>query len=345
VTARLGTSAAPLAAAYDAVLLDLDGVVYLGAEPIPVAASVVAAARRAGLRIVFVTNNASRTPEVVAAHLTSMGIPTGSADVVTAAQAVARLLATRLPPKATVLVTGAPALVTAVQGAGFTVVASADERPAGVVSGIDGNLCYAQLAEAALAVRGGAVWLAANLDTTLPSPRGLLPGNGALVAAVAVATGRRPVSAGKPERPLYDEAVRRTGARRPLVVGDRLDTDISGAVAADMDSMLVLTGVATPADLLQAQPPARPTYVAADLGGLLTPHPAPRLAGRVATCGGWSATMAGSTIQLALLAGGDGSRRPEEDRVDGLRAACALAWAASDEGRLPPDLRLAGLPR
>lgn len=342
MTAGLRASTQPLSALYDGVLLDLDGVVYLGPDAIPAAPAAIAAARRAGIRVAFVTNNASRTPAVVASHLRRLGVAATPADVVTAAQALATLLVDRLPTGSRVLVTGADALVAAVETAGFTVVASADDRPAAVVSGYDDRLTYAQLAEASLAVRAGAQWLAANLDTTLPSARGLLPGNGALVAAVAVATGRRPVSAGKPERPLYDEAVRRTGARRPLAVGDRLDTDVAGAVAAGMDSLLVLTGVAGPAELLQAAPGARPTYVAADLSGLHTRHPVTRLAGRRAVCGGWSARLAGSTVLVEPLV--DLVRSAVDDGVDALRAACALAWRAADAGELRDDVTVSGLP-
>lgn len=341
MTGVLGASEQPLHQGYDAALIDLDGVVYRGPLPVPGAAEAIAAVRESGLRVAFVTNNASRAPAVVAAALTELGIPASPADVVTAAHAAAALLADRLPPPAVVLVTGAPALHTAVAEAGFTPVRSADDRPAAVVSGYDSSLDYGQLAEATLAVGAGALWVAANLDNTLPSPRGLLPGNGALVAAVAVATGRRPLCAGKPARALYDEAIRRTGAQHPLIVGDRLDTDIAGAVSAGLDSLVVLTGVARPRDLLEAAPSARPTYLAADLCGLLVAHEAPRLAAGSARCGQWSAALKGSTVEVTRTApltvpaaAGD---------LDGLRAACLVAWVAVDSGLQGADLRVVGL--
>lgn len=342
MTAGLGASEQPLLQGYDAALVDLDGVVYRGALPVPGAAEAIAAVREAGLRVAFVTNNASRTPAVVAATLAELGIPASPADVVTSAHAAAALLRDLLPSGARVLVTGAPALRSAVAEAGFAPVWSADDHPAAVVSGLDSSLDYGRLAEATLAVGAGALWVTANLDSTLPSPRGLLPGNGALVAAVSVATGRRPLSAGKPARALYDEAIRRTGAERALVVGDRLDTDIAGAVTAGMDSLVVLTGVAGPVDLLAAGPSARPTYLAADLAGLLVAHEAPQLADGSARCGQWSAVLTGPTVAVRRTAGVT-APAPAGD-LDGLRAACLVAWAAADSGQLPAGLRIVGLP-
>ena len=260
----------PLCVTYDVALLDLDGVVYRGDEPVPYAAEAIAAARAAGMRMEFVTNNASRTPAAVVAHLASVGVPATEAEVATAAQAAATLLGTLVRAGARVLVTGGEGLRVAVSDAGYEVVASADDAPDAVVQGYTPGIGYGDLAEAALAVRAGAVWVASNLDTTIPTARGELPGNGALVALVATATGRRPDAvAGKPERALHDEAVRRSGARRPLVVGDRLDTDVEGAARAGCDSLLVLTGVADEAALAAAG--TRPTYVGADLRALLEP--------------------------------------------------------------------------
>lgn len=271
----LGACAAPLCEAYDTALLDLDGVVYTGSAAIPGAVEAIAGARAAGMRIAYVTNNASRTPATVAAHLTALGIPAAESEVVTAAQAAATLLGTLVPPPGPVLVTGTEGLREALAAAGYSSVASAADGPAAVVQGYDPTLTYADLAEAVLAVRSGAVWVACNLDATIPSSRGQLPGNGALVAFVAHAAGRRPdAAAGKPERALHDEAVRRSGAVRPLVVGDRLDTDVEGAVRAGCDSLLVLTGVTDEAALLAAPEGRRPTYVGLDLRALLVPHPA-----------------------------------------------------------------------
>jgi glycerol-1-phosphatase len=186
-----------------------------------------------------------------------------------------------------------------------------------------------------LAVRAGALYVAANADRTLPTGRGEEMGNGSLVQAVAWATGVHPVVAGKPEPPLHAEAVRRTGARKPLVIGDRLDTDIEGGVNGGADSMLVLTGVSRPAGLVQAPPQQRPTFVAADLTGLLEPHPAVTQDGGGWRCRDWTATAESGQIRLA----GSG------DPVDGLRAVCTAVWRAGpgDPPQAGPALEHLGL--
>ena len=308
----------PLAEAYDVALLDLDGVVYVGPDPIPGVPQALQKARECGMRLAFVTNNASRAPETVAAHLEDLGIPASPSDVVTSSQAAATVIVERLGPGSSVLVTGSAALRDAIESAGLKPVSSADDRPDAVVQGFSADLCYADLVEATLAVRAGALWVATNVDSTLPSPRGLLPGNGSLVAVVAAAAGTRPLVAGKPELPLHAEAVRRAEASRPLVVGDRLDTDIEGANAADTDSLLVLTGVTSASDLVHAQPAHRPTYLAADLIGLLEPQPAVEVSGSRARSGGWSVNLDDGELRL------DGEGRP----VDGLRAVLAAAWSS-----------------
>src|SRR5205807_176651 len=169
-----------------------------------------------------------------------------------------------------VLVVGAQSLESEVAAVGLKPVREADAEPVAVVQGYGPDVGWPELAEACVAVRRGAWWIATNADRTLPSPRGPLPGNGALVAALATALGREPDEVvGKPAPALFQRAAQRAGARRPLVVGDRLDTDIDGARRAGMDSMLVLTGVSTRADLDAAPPDRRPTYVAPDLSALL----------------------------------------------------------------------------
>jgi ribonucleotide monophosphatase NagD (HAD superfamily) len=214
----------------------------------------------------------------------------------------------------------------AVEQAGLRVVASADDRPDAVVQGYSPDLRYADLAEATLAIRAGAFWVATNADSTLPSPRGLLPGNGALVAAVAIATGLRPLVAGKPELPLHAEGVERTGAKRPLVVGDRLDTDIEGAYAAATDSLLVLTGVTRAGDLIGAPVQHRPTYLAPDLVGLLEAQPEVTSDGTTASCGGWIARVRSSAGPNTIGLDGEGSA------IDGLRALLRAGWSVADRG-------------
>jgi HAD superfamily hydrolase (TIGR01450 family) len=255
--------------AYDLVVLDLDGVVYLGDRPIPAAVEAVSQLRREGKPIAYATNNASRRPPEVAALLSGMGVPAEADEVLTSSGAAVRVLADRFGPAARILVVGADALRAEVRDAGMVPVASADDGPVAVVQGYGPEVGWADLAEASLAVRAGAAWYATNTDRTLPSPRGPLPGNGSLVAALRTALDRGPdVVVGKPEPALFRAAADRAGAKRPLVVGDRLDTDIEAAHRAGMDSLLVLTGVSTRDDLDRTPVDRRPTYVANDLSGL-----------------------------------------------------------------------------
>ncbi len=314
--------ARPLSKAYDVALLDLDGVVYVGSGAVPGAADALREAASMGMRHAFVTNNASRTPAAIAAQLSRLGVPATAADVVTSGHAAARLLARRLQPGARVLVVGGNGLRVALRERGLRPVSAYAERPAAVVQGFAPDLSYALLAEGALAVAGGALFVAANADVTLPTARGAEMGNGSLVQAIATATGRSPVVAGKPELPLHAEAMDRTDAKRPLVVGDRLDTDIEGAVRAGADSLLVLTGVSGPADVVLASPRRRPSYLAEGLAGLLEPHPQVTAADGAQRCGGWTAWLDAGRQRLGLT----GSGAP----IDGLRALCAAAWAAGN---------------
>jgi len=311
-------SADPLDTAYDVALLDLDGVVYLGGTAIPGAAQALRKAESAGMRLAYVTNNAFRTPAAVAALLTSFGAPATAADVVTSGQAAARLLAERLPAGAPVLVIGGTGLRMAVRERGLRPVSTAAARPQAVLQGYSPDVGYAALAEGGLAVAAGALFVATNGDLTLPSGRGRQPGNGSLVQVIATATGVKPLVAGKPEPPLHRESVLRTDAKHPLVVGDRLDTDIEAAHRVGADSMLVLTGVTDPAGAVLAPRSQRPTYLAEDLAGLLEPHPDVTSQDGAFGCGGWTARWAQD--QLELTGAGE--------RIDGLRALCAAAWAS-----------------
>ncbi|KUL33935.1 HAD family hydrolase [Streptomyces sp. NRRL F-4489] len=312
-----------LSAAYDTALLDLDGVVYAGGQAIAHAVASLTTARDGGMRLAYVTNNAARTPEAVAGQLSGFGLPTEAAEVITSAQAVARLIAEQVPAGSRVLAIGGEGLRVALRERGLVPVDSADEDPAAVVQGYDPALDWAALAEAAYAVQRGVPWFASNTDLTIPKERGIAPGNGALVEVVRIAAGGSPQVAGKPLPPMHRETVLRTGARRPLVVGDRLDTDIEGAWNGGVDSLLVLTGVTTPAELLAAPPQHRPTYVAADLRGLLAPQPEVTGDGTGFRCGGWRAEAAGAELVL------DGAGEP----LDGLRALCAAAWSAAGDGQ------------
>ncbi|GAA2972863.1 HAD-IIA family hydrolase [Actinokineospora diospyrosa] len=317
---------------YDALLFDLDGTVYRGGQAISGAAAAVAAARADGTTVRFVTNNASRSPAQVAEHLTGLGVPTEPGEVSTSAQAAAAVLAARLTPGEHVLVLGTSALAAEVTAVGLTPVRTAD-GVAAVVQGLSPDLSWNDLAEAAVAINAGALWIACNVDRTLPTERGLLPGNGSLVHALRYATEREPEVAGKPATPLMDESVRAAAAHRPLVVGDRLDTDIEGAVTAGLDSLLVLTGVATPADVLAAGPEARPTYLAADLTAITAPVADLEIGPKP----GWSLRLEHDTITIT----GDG------DPLDLLRALCATTWSAPTPPHLGdhPALATLGLTR
>ena len=323
----------PLDTAYDVGLLDLDGVVYLGGTAIPGAAEALRKADAAGMRLAYVTNNAFRTPAAIAALLRSFGVRATQEDVVTSAQAAARLLAEHLPAGAPVLVIGGSGLRMALRERALRPVSTAIDKPAAVVQGYAPDISYSMLAEGSLAVAAGALFVASNGDLTLPSRRGRQPGNGSLTQVITTSTGKKPLVAGKPEPPLHNESVLRTGARHPLVVGDRLDTDIEAAHRVGADSLLVLTGVTGPAEAVLAPPSQRPTYLAEDLAGLLEPHPGITEKDGAFSCGGWTACLDGDRLELT----GDGQR------IDGLRALCAAGWAAdgvSQEALRPAIERL-----
>ncbi|MCB5180550.1 HAD hydrolase-like protein [Streptomyces antimicrobicus] len=317
--------------AYDTALLDLDGVVYAGGQAIAHAVESLGAARADGMHLAYVTNNALRTPDAVAEHLTELGVPAAAGDVITSAQAVARLMAEQLPAGAKVLVVGGEGLRVALRERGLVPVDSADEPDlAAVVQGYGGpELPWSRFAEASYAVARGLPWFASNTDLTIPSARGIAPGNGAAVEVVRIATGAEPQVAGKPLPPMHRETILRTGAERPLVVGDRLDTDIEGAFNGEVDSLLVLTGVTDAAQLLRAEPRHRPTYVDRDLRGLLTPQPAVTAQAGVFRCGGWTASAAQGQLEL----GGEG----DGDPMDGLRVLCAAAWSAAGDAACTLD--------
>ncbi len=316
-----------LASGYDLVVFDLDGVVYLGPQAVPGAPEAIRGLRDAGIPVAYATNNAGRRAPEVAAHLVELGVPAAPEDVLTSARATAELLAADLPAQAPVLVVGAPALAEELADVGLRPVAAAQDRPVAVAQGYGPQVGWELLAEACVAIRAGARWVATNLDATLPSPRGPLPGNGSLVAALSTSlAGRMPDTVvGKPEPALFRLAAGHRHAARALVVGDRLDTDIEGAVRAGMDSLLVLTGVATPADLLAAPPHCRPTHVAADCAALSMPDVASRVPewqGRAAAAGGWRVSR--DNHHLVLSADPDFVDPPEP--LGALRALACAAW-------------------
>lgn len=311
----------PLHTAHDVALVDLDGVAYKGPSAIPTAPPALAAARASGMRLVFVTNNASREPSEVAAHLTELGIPASDDEILTAAQAGAAMLSEHVPAGSSVLVIGGKGLRTAVTERGYEVVDSALGHPAAVIQGYAADIGWKQLAEAAYAINAGARYFATNLDLTLPTERGMAPGNGSLVAAVVTATGVTPPAAGKPEPGMFLLAANRANAQRPLVIGDRLDTDLKGARAAGIPGLLVLTGVSDVREALMAPPEHRPSYIGADLRSLADTHPAPREDGDW-----WHVGEARAHVIEGRLLVDGGSP------IDRVRAACCAAWAAADRG-------------
>lgn len=258
---------------HDAVLLDLDGVVYAGERAVPGAPEALARLREEGVAIRFVTNNASRTPQQVVDKLVSVGVQADVEEVLASPRAAVELLRgpLGLPRGARVAVAGGQGLMEAVTGAGLRAepVAQVTERPDALVQGFSPTTAWSDLAAATRWVAEGVTWVATNLDLTIPTDRGVAPGNGLLVHAVAEAAGRRPDAvAGKPGPHLFSVAARSCGSVRPLVVGDRLDTDIAGGRAAGQDTALVLTGVHGLADALQADTDHRPDLVLAGLADL-----------------------------------------------------------------------------
>jgi len=305
----------------DLVLADLDGVVYKGADAIPYAVdslNTIAETTRVG----YITNNASRTDATVAEHLSDLGLRVQPSDVVTSPQAAVRLLAEHVPAGSSILVIGGDGLVDEVQKAGFEVTRSAEDEPAAVIQGFAPELGWADLAEASFALQGRTdaerPWIATNTDWTIPVARGIAPGNGTLVSAVHTAVGRLPLVAGKPERAIFDEAVARFGATKPLFIGDRLDTDVLGANRAGIESVLVLTGIDGGKQLLSADADSRPTYILSDLRGLSEPYPEVRTA-RNGAVSVRDATVAIEGNDVRILSQGS-------DPVDLLRAACAAIW-------------------
>ena len=253
-----------LADRYDAFLFDLDGVLYRGTQPTPRAADTLARLRDSGKRLAFVTNNSSKTPQAVAEHLRSVGIRAEAVEVETSSMVTAALLAER--GVTTAFVVGEVGLRDALQERGIELLDGEPGQADAVVVGWDRSVDYAKLRTASLLVQRGAAFVATNADASFPAREGRWPGAGALLAAIETTTGERAEVIGKPHAPILVAALARAGGGRPLLVGDRLDTDIAGAAALGWDSMLVLTGISTAADAAMAVP--SPTYVADDLSAL-----------------------------------------------------------------------------
>lgn len=315
----------PLAGRYDVALLDLDGVVYVGPDPVPDAPENLRKAAKEGMRIGFITNNASRPAQVVAEHLASFGLDVIADDVVTSAQAAAKLVASEFPAGSPVLVVGGEGLYDALEEYGMRPVRSSDAHPVAVVQGFHPDVNWVMLADGAHAINEGAKWYATNLDLTIPTAAGNAPGNGTLVQAIRAAVDVDPVVAGKPEPPLLETSIERLSAERPLMIGDRLDSDIAGANAVGIASLWVATGVHDAHDLARAPKEQRPTYVASGLGALAEKQPGVTVEGGRHTCGGWTAQVAGNAVRV----------KGEGEPYDGLRAILSAVWAAVDAPARP----------
>ncbi|MEJ6555806.1 HAD-IIA family hydrolase [Microbacterium esteraromaticum] len=306
----------------DAVLADLDGVVYAGPHALPHAVDSLNRVAQT-MRLGYITNNASRTDASVAEHLTGLGLTVAADEVVTSPQAAMRLLTTMVEPPATILIVGGEGLVVEAEKAGYTVTRSAEDSPAAVVQGFSPDVAWTDLAEAAFALKvpedeGGIPWISTNTDWTIPRERGVAPGNGTLVSAVHTAIGRLSTVAGKPETPIFEEAIARFAAQHPLFLGDRLDTDIMGAVRAGIDSALVLTGIDRPKHVLAAPQGSRPDYILADLRDLHRPYPETIEKDGVFTVNEAAVRIVNGDVQI--LSAGDA-------QIDLLRAGAAAIWA------------------
>jgi HAD superfamily hydrolase (TIGR01450 family) len=321
----LGSCQPPLSSAYDVAVLDLDGVVYLGPDAVPGAPEALNQAQAGGMHLAFVTNNAARPPASVGRHLRDLGVDAHDEDVVTSAQAAARLLAGQLDKGSKVFLLGGAGLEEALRERSLVPVLEPTDDVEAVVQGYGPDLLWKQVMQGAVLVRSGLPWVASNTDMTIPTAAGVAPGNGALVRLVAEFAEREPQVAGKPMPPLFEETIERVGGERPLVIGDRLDTDIRGAVTMGWDSLLVLTGVTGLEELVGARPEERPTYVAPDLAALAEAQEAPEVTDGAAVLGGWTASVEGDRLEVS----GQGSL------ADWWRVVAAAAWVHLDAAGQP----------
>ena len=321
----------------DLVLADLDGVIYKGADAIPFAVDSINNVVQAGIRVGYITNNASRTAASVAEHLTGLGLQVAASDVITSPQAAMKLLVDLVPAGSTILVVGGEGITFELEKAGFVVTRSALDGPAAVVQGFAPEVGWAQLAEASFALHrdadgAGIPWVATNTDWTIPVARGIAPGNGTLVSAVHTAVGILPVVAGKPETPMFEVAIERFGATKTIVIGDRLDTDILGANNAGLESVLVLTGIDQAKQVLAAAKEQRPTWIVDDLRQLHEPYPATLTETKddVETTTVGAAIVRRDGENLTVVSAG-------EKPIDLLRAGAAAIW---NSGRAIYGLRV-----
>src|SRR5690625_4085564 len=326
---QLAGSKRPLIENHDSLLLDLDGVVYLGSRAIPHAVETISAIQNSGTPVAYVTNNSSRSPQTVADHLEGYGLEVAPDHVATSAQAAVAIMKNELAPGSRVLVVGGPGLRAEVTGIGMQIVDSKDDKPAAVVQGFSPQVGWEQLAEAAYAIDEGARFYATNTDLSIPTERGTAPGNGSLVLGITNATGVVPTSAGKPEPQLFWHAASLFDSKTPIMVDDRLDTDLPRAVAANMPGLLVFTGVTDAAGVFSCLPQERPTFLSSDLLGLLQAHPAPHQQDSFWICGDARAQVVAGEIQFSPAGP---LARGSDAWLDAVRALCAAVWHEIDRG-------------
>lgn len=261
-----------LADRFDAFVLDLDGVVYVGERAVPRSPEAIAELRARGKRLVFLTNDPRSSRALYARRLAGVGVPAHEDEILTSAAATAQFLAERAGlAGAPVYVVGSPAFKAEMEGAGLRLVDGRGDPPAAVVVGGHEGFDYGELKTASLAVRAGAELYAAGRDATFPTPEGPLPATGAVLAAIETATGRRAHVVGKPEPFVFEIArARLEPVERVAIVGDNLDSDVAGGRRAGLTTILVLTGIATADDVARAA--VAPDYVVPDLGALLDPR-------------------------------------------------------------------------
>jgi 4-nitrophenyl phosphatase len=254
------------------LLIDMDGVLWRGDRPMPGLADFFGLLRRRQIKFVLTTNNASRVADYYVERLAGYGIEISPAEVLTSAQATAGYLAERSAPGTPVYFIGEDGLRQSLVQGGFSLV-NADEQPRYVVVGWDRHLTFEKLAQATLYIRAGASFIATNPDRTWPSERGLVPGAGAILAAVEAATDVEPMVIGKPSPLMLQIAMRRIGAQTSTtaMLGDRLETDILGGQNAGLTTILVLSGVTKPDDLEASS--VQPDLVFDDIAALTQAWP------------------------------------------------------------------------
>jgi glycerol 3-phosphatase-2 len=302
---------------YDALFADLDGVVYEGGKAIEHAVETLVKLGDRGLQVGYVTNNSSRKPETIADQISGYGISVSPEQVVSSGQTGVELLKTLVPTGSKVLVVGGEGLRTYTEAGGFELVEDSTQKPDAVIQGFSPDVSWKHLAEAAYSIQNGAKWVATNQDWTIPQERGIAPGNGTLVSAVHTAVGQLPLVAGKPEVAIFQTAKERFGSKRPLFVGDRIDTDILGSNRAGIDSVLVMTGISKPKEMLATKEDSHPTYVIQDLRELLVPYVHPKKTKFGYSLRNAEVELLGNKVRVV-------SGVPKS--LDVLRCACFVIW-------------------